>query len=60
MIVGQKHKMNCLWTIKCGTKITEEFLEVLSYHNKSHGKHLQWLLGTLSSAVISAEVLCHE
>lgn len=60
MIVHQKHKINCLWTKKCGTKITEEFLEAVSYHIRSHGKHLQWLLGTLSSPVISTKVLCQE
>jgi hypothetical protein len=37
---------------KCGTKITEEFLEVLSYHVQSHATHLQWLLETLSSAIM--------
>jgi len=60
MIVGQKHTMNFLWTKKCATKITEEFLEAVSYHIRSHGKHLHWLLGTLSSAVISTKILCHE
>ena len=29
MSVGQNHKMNSLCTKKCGTKITEELLEVL-------------------------------
>jgi len=45
---------------KMWAKIPEEFLEAVSYHSRSHGKHLQWLLGTLSSAVISTKVLCHE
>jgi hypothetical protein len=57
---GSETQDELLMDQKCGTKITEEFLEVLSYHVQSHGTHLEWLLGTLPSAIISAEVLDHE